>query len=231
MTEFREQSFGDLRFKEEKGAAYRDLTLDDLLGSQEASIECNTPLELLAERERAVAEAEARAAKLLMALESGVRKLSSEESRLWAEGRRAAIALGFAVAERVLGVSLATNSEVMEKAIERLLDRMEGDGRAVLMMNPMDADRLRAAREAAGECWPPKDSVRIGADSAIAPGSAALELETHRVEIDYRRQLEELREIVEIEEERQSADAAYSAEAGSDEGAGTDVADGSQSDR
>jgi len=90
-----------------------------------------------------------------------------------ATGRDAdrAIALAVALAERLLGASLALEPSRIEDLARAVLDEARGARRAVIEAHPLDADELRRLLSSGGHDLP---SIEVRSDEALARGELRL---------------------------------------------------------
>jgi flagellar biosynthesis/type III secretory pathway protein FliH len=147
--------------------------------------------EAKATAEAIVGEARARAA---TALETATREAQEEASTqlaarwlalrereqgsLGRDGERA-VALAVAMAERLLGASLALDPARIVELARGVLDEAGGARRAVIDAHPLDADELRARLSTAsgnspGDGGLALQSVEVRADAALARGELRL---------------------------------------------------------
>ena len=191
MTEFKAYSFAKPK-TQAKPSAFRDLSIDDLLGEKSSeNVQANEAL-ILAEREKKVAMAEQRVAELMALLENAVKSWTEKEKKLLEDARRSAVKFALAVAERIIDVKVEMDVEVLTKAIEKLQHLADDHERAVLRVNPSDADALRAIGQHKGI---EGNAVRMESDETVHRGCARLDTEYSLYEVDYRRQLTELAEF------------------------------------
>jgi flagellar assembly protein FliH len=139
------------------------------------------------ERVRASAEAFAAAAAAL----------AEERDRAAAASEAAAVELALAIAEKVLGAALEARPELVVEVMRGALRRITDPLPATLLVNPADAERMRAAvAELEGEFGA---ALKVRAERRVQPGSAIVRTAAGEVDAQVAEQLRRAGEVIAAE--------------------------------
>ena len=103
-----------------------------------------------------------------------------------------------ALAEKIIEVKIGLDVEAVAKAVEKLQQEADDHERAVLKLNPKDAEALRAIGQKNGVSLTNEKIVRVEPDDSVPQGCARLDTEFSLLEVDYRQQLDKFGEFFEM---------------------------------